>query len=216
MAKYLFFATRNGKVKKTEATEYQNIRQSGLAAIELEKDDQLLNVVPTTGNDKILLVTSDGKSILFEESEVRPTGRATQGVKGIELKQGDYVIGMDVITAAEEKEAFRDYEVLVISENGHGKKTKLSEYSPQGRGGQGVFTAKLSNKTGRLVAMRVLRHEHEEETEAEASTDLLVVSQKGQAIRLPINTVPVLGRHTQGVSIIRLNGGDKATALAIL
>lgn len=216
MSKFLLFATKNGKVKKTSAEEYQNIRQSGLAAIDLERDDQLLAVRQTTGNDKVLLITAAGKCILFEESEVRPTGRATQGVKGIELKEGDYVIGMDVITAAEEAQGQNSYEVLVISDNGYGKKTVLNEYTPQGRGGQGVFTAKLTPKTGKLVAMRVLRHNNQTEEEVAASSDILVISQKGQAIRLPLSSVPALGRHTQGVSIIKLNSGDRATALAIL
>ncbi|NTV31183.1 hypothetical protein HGA91_04380 [candidate division WWE3 bacterium] len=213
---YLLFATKNGKVKKTALEEYQNIRQSGLAAIELEKDDQLLDVRQTSGKDKVLLITASGKCILFGEEEIRSTGRATQGVKGIELKEGDSVIGMDVISADEEDQAQNKYEVLVISQNGFGKKTLMNEYSPQGRGGQGVFTAKITPKTGKVVAMRVLRHNEVIEEEVALENDILVVSQKGQAIRLPLASVPVLGRHTQGVSIIRLNAGDKASALAIL
>lgn len=215
MNKYLLFSTKKGKVKKTSAEEYANIRQSGLVAIALEKSDQLLAVTPTSGKDKVLLITAQGKSILFDEKDIRPTGRATQGVKGINLKKKDFVIGMDVITAAEEKKsAASKYEILVISENGYGKKTSLSEHKVQGRAGQGVFTSKVLKKTGKLVAMRVLRHE-EKET-GESTTDLLVTSQKGQVIRLPLTDVPTLGRHTQGVRIIRLNQADKATALAIL
>lgn len=212
---FLFFATKNGLVKKTGLTEYENIRTSGLVAIKLDNDDQLLDVAATSGEDQILLISKDGKSILFDENEVRATGRASRGVKGINLKKGDIVIGMDVIHKNETADA-QQYEVLVISENGYGKKTKFGEYGQQGRGGQGVFTAKISTKTGKLIDMRVLRHDHPESEEGTDSHDLLVISAKGQTIRLPISDVPILGRHTQGVRILRLNSGDHATALAIL
>jgi DNA gyrase subunit A len=213
----LFFATTKGTIKKTEITEYENIRQSGLTAIALEKDDQLLSVSPTTGKDKILLIAASGKCIMFDENDVRPTGRNTRGVRGISLKGDDHLVGMEVIHADEETE---NYQVLVVSENGYGKKTSLAEYNLQGRGGQGVFAAKTSPKTGKLVAMRLLRiksSDAENPDEADLSTsDLLVISQQGQTIRLSLDDVPTLGRHTQGVRIIRLNANDKATALALL
>lgn len=222
MSNYYIFATRNGNVKKTPASEYASIRQSGLIAIKLDQDDQLLETKTTSGKDKVLLITAQGKSILFDEADVRPTGRATQGVRGIKLRKGDFVVGMDVITAEDQKQA-KNYEVLILSANGYGKKTKLSEYKVQGRGGQGVFTAKISKKTGDLVAMRVLRNEStnkkkqtERVDELEEPSDLLVISQHGQAIRLALKDIPVLGRHTQGVRIIRLNEKDAATALALL
>ncbi len=216
---YYLFATKNGTVKKTPASEYENIRQNGLIAVKLEENDQLLSVKPTSGNDKVLLITAKGKSILFDENDIRPTGRATMGVRGIKIKKDDFVVGMDVITAEDEKQA-KNYEVLVLTSNGYGKKTLLSEYSIQGRGGQGVYTAKLNHKTGDLVAMRVLRNnqasqEETPETITEPS-DLLVISKLGQAIRLPLNEVPTLGRYTQGVRIIRLNENDEASALALL
>lgn len=227
MVKYYLFVTKNGTVKKTDAVEYENIRQSGLIAVKLDKDDTLLSVKPTTGNDKVLLITAHGKSILFDEDDVRPTGRATTGVRGITIKNDDYVVGVDVITAEDEKS--KNTEVLVLTSQGHGKRTKLDEYNLQGRGGQGVFTAKLNSKTGNLVAMRVLRNDPVEPVKAakngkdnesaentEISSDLLVISKLGQTIRLPISDVPILGRHTQGVRIIRLNPNDEATALALI
>lgn len=229
MNKFLFFATKNGLVKKTPLEEYSTIRQSGLVAVKLDQDDRLLKTQPTSGQDQVFLVTAQGKSILFNEDKVRPTGRATRGVKGIALKKGDYVIGMDVIRKSEKKDAQKKYEVLVITENGYGKKTALSEYKPQGRGGQGVFTARIYDKTGKLVDMRILRHDHsptapsknKEKTattsvETTDSHDFLVISQKGQTIRLSLDDIPRLGRQTQGVRIIKLNSGDQATAIAIL
>ncbi|MCA9392004.1 hypothetical protein KC614_02255 [candidate division WWE3 bacterium] len=219
---FYFFATKNGTVKKTSVKEYSNIRQSGLVAIKLDADDQLLGAKVASGNDKVLLITALGKCIFFEGNDVRPQGRATQGVRGIKLRKDDYVVGMDVITADDEKQAGK-YEVLVLSAKGYGKKTLLSEYTVQGRGGQGVFTAKLTSKTGNLVAMRVLRNSGEdtkEKSDVEEAlaepTDLLVISKLGQAIRLPITDIPAMGRHTQGVRIIRLNDSDEATALALL
>jgi len=215
MHNFLLFATKNGFVKKTPLEEYTNIRTSGLVAIKLDMNDQLLDVSPTSGEDEILLISANGKSILFDETNIRPTGRASRGVKGINLKKGDSVIGMDIIRK-DEATAAQKYEVLVISENGYGKKTRLSEYSRQGRGGQGVFTAKLSSRTGKLIDMRLLRHDHEEGEPGTDPHDLLVISIKGQTIRLPVSDVPVLGRHTQGVRILKLNSGDRAAALAIL
>lgn len=217
MTKYLFFSTINGKVKKTKATEYENIRQNGLIAISLDDEDQLLGVHPTCGEDSVLLISKGGKSILFKEDDVRDTGRATQGVKGITLKKDDRLIGMEIITAEEEDADAADYDVLVISENGYGKRTKLSEYSHQGRGGQGVYTAKLSSKTGDLAAARIIRNGVEDEDGEEVQEkDLLVVSQQGQVIRLPLDDVPHLGRHTQGVRIIKLSKDDKVSAIALL
>jgi DNA gyrase subunit A len=219
---YYLFATKKGVVKKTSIEEYQNIRQNGLIAVKLENGDQLLDVKPTTGKDKVLLITAKGKCILFDENDVRPTGRATVGVRGIRIKADDYLVGMDVITAEDEKKAGA-YEVLILSSNGYGKKTLLSEYSVQGRGGQGVYTAKLNTKTGDLVAMRVLRNGASSDLKIDDNgssiqepSDLLVISKLGQAIRLSIGEVPTLGRHTQGVRIIRLNDKDEATALALL
>ncbi|NCS32409.1 hypothetical protein GW793_02860 [bacterium] len=220
---YLVFATKKGTVKRTKASEYEAIRQSGLLAITLGSNDSLLSVKATSGNSLILLVSKMGKSILFDENDVRPTGRSTQGVRGILLKNDDELVGMTVI----EKEAYAQKsagELLVITENGYGKQTALSGYSVQGRGGQGVFTAKITKKTGNLVDMRLITKIDEktppEETEVsddvDQSGDLLVTSAKGQAIRLPIADVPSLGRQTQGVRIIKLNEGDTATALAIL
>ncbi|PIZ44981.1 hypothetical protein CO180_04160 [candidate division WWE3 bacterium CG_4_9_14_3_um_filter_41_6] len=225
---YLLFATRNGTVKRTSSDEYGNIRQSGLVAINLSAKDELLTVKATTGNSLVLLVSQKGKCILFDEEDVRPTGRSTQGVRGILLKNDDKVVGMATI----EKNEYKDKtagELIIITANGYGKASKLSGYSVQGRGGQGVFTAKVTSKTGQVVAMRVIKRndaktaatKRAEETtdivdEYEIGADLLVTSAQGQTIRLPLDDVPTLGRQTQGVRIIKLNSGDQAKALAIL
>lgn len=218
----LLFATKNGTVKRTLAEEYGNIRQSGLVAITLSNKDELLTVKATTGNSLVLLVSQKGKCILFDEEDVRQTGRNTQGVRGILLKADDKVVGMATIDKDDYKNGTAG-ELLIITANGYGKSTLLPEYSIQGRGGQGVFTAKVTAKTGEVVAMRVINRDlaikeikTESIDELEATADILVTSAQGQTIRLPLKDVPTLGRQTQGVRIIKLNSGDQARALAIL
>jgi len=206
-------------VKKTDLKEYAKIRPTGLIAINLEKDDRLLSAQATSGNDDVLLVTRQGKSIRFHEKEIRVTGRATRGVKGITLKKNDFVVGADIIHTTGEKKAEQVRQLLTITENGYGKMTGLKEYSPQGRGGQGVFTQRVSSKTGNVVDMMIINKPKGKRQDGETNdeiTDLLVVSTQGQTIRLPIIDIPSLGRHTQGVRIIRLNKDDKVAALAIL
>jgi len=218
---YLLFTTRNGIVKKTKIKEYSSIRPSGLVAISLSKGDRLLTTHLTSGEDEVLLVTAAGKAIRFSEKDVRNTGRATKGVKGISLKKDDYVIGSDVITAVKKAGAH----LLTITQNGYGKMTALSEYNLQGRGGQGVFTHKTSDKTGAIVDMMIVATTPNKTSEVKPQTsevedigaaDLLVVSTSGQTIRLPLSDIPSTGRHTQGVRIIRLNKDDQVAALATL
>ncbi|KKS41459.1 MAG: gyrase subunit A protein [candidate division CPR1 bacterium GW2011_GWA2_42_17] len=204
--KYLFFATRKGLIKKTELTEYQSIRQSGLVAIKLDQNDELLETKTTSGNDKVLLCSSNGKAIMFSEKNVRPTGRASRGVTGMRFKAGDFLVGMAIISA--QAKSAKPLQVLIVSENGFGKRTPLSEYREQGRGGSGIFTSKITPKTGKLVDMRALP--------AEAKADLLLISSKGQVIRLELNTVSVLGRQTQGVKLINLDPGDKVASVAVI
>ena len=216
--KYLFFATRKGLIKKTELAEYQSIRQSGLVAIKLDQGDELLKTEITSGKDKILLCSSNGKSILFSEADVRSTGRASRGVTGMRFKSGDFLVGAEVIANQPNASTPRSLgeggpnhpklQVLVITENGYGKRTDLKEYREQGRGGSGIFTSKITTKTGKLVDMRALP--------AEAKADLLLISSKGQVIRLELNTVSVLGRQTQGVKLINLDPGDKVASVAVI
>lgn len=205
--KHLLFSTAQGKVKKTALEEYSKIRRSGLIAIKLAEDDELLKVRPTSGKDEVLLITTQAKSIRFSEEDIRPTGRATMGVKGISLQEKDRVVSMETIS-----EINQEAHLLVVTEEGYGKRTALEEYSTQGRGGQGIYTAKIKDKTGGVVDAYLLGQGEE----AEEEKDLLIVSQNGKIIRLPLKEVPVMGRYTQGVRLIRLEKGDKVASLTLL
>lgn len=203
-AKFLTFGTKHGFIKRTALQEYDAIRKSGLIAINLADGDELLSVRPTTGEDDIMMITQNGKCIRYAETDARETGRATRGVIGIRTKVGDDAIQMDILRNHPEHQ----HVLFTLSENGYGKTTPLSEYAQQGRGGQGVFTAKVTEKTGKLLIAEVVHPDRVE--------DILVVSAKGQIIRLPFNTVPSLGRHTQGVHIIKLDKGDTVASVATI
>ena len=204
--KYLVMVTKNGRIKKTALEEFENVRKSGIIAIRLETGDLLRKVVKTTGEDDIILATKNGNSIRFKEKDIRPMGRAAAGVKGIRLKKGDEVIGMDVI--GNPKEKVKQY-LLIVMENGYGKRTEVSQYKTQGRGGSGVKAAKITSKTGPVVISSVLEDVAEEE-------DLIVISRKGQVIRTSVKSISLLGRATQGVRIMRLEEGDKVASGACL
>lgn len=198
--KFLFMATRRGTVKKTELAEFVNIRSSGLIAIKLEEGDELVWVKPTTGDDSLVLITKLAKSIHFHEEDVRETGRATMGVRGISLHNEDEVIAMDVIRRLE------DF-LLTISTKGFGKVTKLEQFPIQKRGGSGVFAARVNDKTGPLAAARVLDHPERE---------LLIMSADGQAVRVPTKELPERNRQTSGVTMMRVKGEDEVAAIAII
>lgn len=203
--KFLFMATTRGTVKKTPISEYKNIRKSGLTAIRLLGEDELSWVRPTSGDDHIIMVTRDGKSIRFSENDVSATGRATVGVRGIKISSGDECIGMDIVPAkAKGKEA----ELLVVSEHGYGKKTAVGQYPLQGRGGMGVLTFRINDKTGKLTVVRLI--------EAAETADVLLTSVQGVVIREPLADIPSLGRQTSGVKMIRLGEKDEVAALAYL
>jgi DNA gyrase subunit A len=193
-------ATRKGVVKKTEVSDFLNIRSSGLIAIKLGDGDELIWVKPTTGDNTLMIVTEHAKSIHFHESDVRETGRATMGVRGINLKQHDAVIAMDVLRNTE------DF-LLTISENGYGKVTKLDQYPVQKRGGTGVFAARVNSKTGNLVAARVLDH---------PALELLIMSAHGQAVRVPTQELPEHNRQTAGVRMMKLKDADRVAAIAVI
>jgi DNA gyrase subunit A len=201
---FLAFATRDGFIKKSAISEYQNIRKSGLIAIVLNEADQVLSVKPTTGDDDILMITREGKAIRFAEQDVRETGRATRGVIGIRARKGDRTIQMDVLKPQDDQTSV----LLTLTEKGFGKVTPLTEYAQQGRGGQGVFTAKLTEKTGQLQVAQVIN--------PSLVKDLLVISVHSQIIRLPFGSVPNQNRHTQGVHIIRLDSGDSVASIATI
>ncbi|KXK09579.1 MAG: DNA gyrase subunit A [Candidatus Dojkabacteria bacterium] len=199
--KFLFMATRHGIVKKTSLEEFANIRANGLIAIKLSDGDELAWVKPTTGKDEIMLITRKARCIRFKEADVRETGRATMGVKGITFKfKEDEVIVMDVIRKLEEF-------VLSVSELGYGKVTDLSEFPTQNRGGMGVFTARVNKKTGDLASARIIDH---------PDLELLIITQSGLAVRIPTNELPKRSRQTAGVRLMKMKSDDTVTAIAII
>ncbi len=203
-AKYLFFATEQGLVKKVGLDMFTNIRISGLLAIKIKEGDKLIWVKPTKEKDQIQLITAQGKAIRFEESDVRAMGRTASGVHGIRIKKDDYVIGMGIIK--NDKEKISKYQLLTISEKGLGKRTPLKLYKAQGRGGSGVKTAKITSRTGKLVNGFVVNSDRMKEK------DLIMMSEKGQVIRLPFKSVAQAGRDTQGVSLMKLKEKDDNVA----
>ena len=212
LAKYLVMVTKNGRIKKTSLEEFDNVRKSGIISIKLEKGDLLKKVVKTSGQDDIILTTKNGVSIRFKEKDIRPMGRGAAGVKGIRLKKNDEVIGMDVINPTPGVDGVTPgvtQYLLVVMENGYGKRTEISQYRLQGRGGSGIKTAKITSKTGPIVLSSILEDIIEEE-------DLIVISQKGQVIRTSVKSISLLGRATQGVRIMRLEAGDKVASGACL
>lgn len=193
--KFLVMATTNGVIKKTAIEEYDNVRRSGIIAIGLRKGDALKWVKFSSGQDEIIITTTNGQAIRFKESNVRPMGRSASGVTGIKLKKEDTVSSMNVI----EKEKAKELRLLVVMANGYGKQTPLGQYKVQGRGGSGVKTANITTKTGILMDARLVSTE----------TDLIALSAKGQVIRTEISSIRTASRATQGVRIMNMAGGDK-------
>lgn len=197
--KFLVMVTKKGIIKKVKFEEFDNVRRSGLIAIKLRTDDNLEWVKPSSGKDDIMLVTAQGQAIRFKETGVRAMGRSAAGVRGIRLKKGDWVVGIDLIF---EGKPSKEEQLLVVLDNGFAKRTKVAEFKTQGRGGGGVKAAKVTSKTGKTVAAFVVNAKLAEE-------DLIVMSEKGQVIRLPLKSVSVLGRATQGVRVMRFKvAGD--------
>ncbi len=195
--KYLLMATKNGIIKKTPLAEYNTSRKNGLQGIALKEDDELITVRLTDGEDNVVLVTREGMSITFDEKDVRPMGRVSQGVIGIKLSEGDYVIGMESIVSNAKAT------LLAITENGFGKRTELEEYRVQTRGGKGVITYKITPKTGKIVGIRI----------ATEDEDVMLITDTGTIIRLSVKEVSVLGRSTQGVTLMRTNDGGKVVSI---
>ena len=198
--KYLLMATKSGFIKKTPLKEYDSSRKTGLLSITLKEDDELIDVRMTDGEDNVVLVTNKGLSITFDEKDVRPMGRTAQGVIGMRLDDDDYVIGMESILAA------NNATLLAITENGFGKRTELSEYRVQKRGGRGVITYKVTPKTGNIVGIRI----------ANGDEDVMLITDKGTIIRLRVEEISVLGRSTQGVTLMRTNDGGKVVSIEII
>ncbi len=197
---YLFMATTKGTVKKTPLKDYANIRTNGLIAIKLDDGDELRWIKKTSGQDDVIISTSAGQAIRFGESDARPMGRAARGVRGVRLRPNDKVVGMDIVTND-------DGQLFVISDNGYGKITKASLFPSHKRGGVGIKAAVVTAKTGPIVAVRSL----DEDTE-----EILLISSKGQAIRVGLKDIPTLGRTTQGVRIMRTNEADKVSSFGFV
>lgn len=199
-AKYIYMATKKGTVKKTKLSEFENIRKSGLVAIKLDSGDQLIWATLTTGSDETLMVTHDGKSIRFHEKEVRPTGRDTMGVRGILMKGDDFLVSMDIVN-----EEAKKGELLTVMQKGLGKKTPISGFPLQKRGGQGVKVAEVTPRTGKVVISQLIPIDCE---------GVILTSDKGQVVKLPITSVPKLSRATQGVILMRFADRNDTVAAA--
>jgi DNA gyrase subunit A len=197
---YLFMATVKGTVKKTPFKDYANIRTNGLIAIKLDDGDELRWIKKTTGENDVIISTSAGQAIRFGEADARPMGRAARGVRGVRLRPNDSVVGMDIV-------ANNEGNLLVISENGYGKVTKAVNFPSHKRGGVGIKAAIVTAKTGPIVAVRSLDAD---------TAEILLISSKGQAIRVGLKDVPVLGRTTQGVRIMRTGEGDKVSSFGFV
>lgn len=198
-AGHLLMCTVKGVVKKTPFEQYQNVRLSGLIAIRLDEGDELKWIRMTSGKDEVIISTSQGQAIRFHEQDARPMGRASRGVRGIRLRAGDQVIGMDVVQD--------DSYIFVISEFGYGKRTKVSQFTAHKRGGVGIRSAVVNKKTGPLISVKTLKGDDQE---------VIIISTSGQTIRLGLENIPALGRATQGVRIMRLNDNDSVASLALV
>jgi DNA gyrase subunit A len=194
----ILFATKNGTVKKTELMAYSNPRKAGIIAISLDEGDEVIGVRLTDGQQQVILSTRAGQAIRFKEEDVRPMGRSAGGVRGITLEQGDAVVGLDVVSPGAT--------LLDASERGYGKRTEMDEYRLQSRGGKGVITMKVTDKTGPVVGVRMVTDDD----------DIMLVTDGGKVIRTPVRGISVIGRNTQGVRLIDLAEGEKVVAVARL
>jgi DNA gyrase subunit A len=199
--KYLIMTTKKGTIKKTNAESFKNVRRSGLIAIKLREDDSLEWVREVSESNEVIIVTREGKSIRFKEADVRDMGRASMGVRGIKLKDKDYVVEMDVITTPEAS-------LFVVMENGLGKNSSVASYRLQTRGGSGVKTANVTSKTGKVAGAKIMADFYE--------GDAILISKKGQIIRMNIKDIPTRGRSTQGVYLMRLKEGDYVSTLSLI
>ena len=203
--KFCLMGTKHGTVKKTPILEFEKVRRSGLIAIKLKKDDELKWIKPTGGNDEVIITTAGGQAIHFKETDVRPMGRTAGGVRGIKLRKNDTVMSLDVIEKGQDTKLLQ---VLVISEYGLGKKTPITEYKVQHRGGSGIKTMNLTKRTGQINVMHIVSKAEE--------ADLVVISKAGQTLRTALGQISTLGRSTQGVRIIKLEPGDTVASATII
>lgn len=196
---YLLMCTVRGVVKKTAYEQYKNVRNSGLIAINLDQGDELKWIRMSSGDSEVIISTSMGQAIRFNEKGVRPMGRVSRGVRGIRLRPNDIVIGMDIVS--------EDSNMFVISENGYGKRTKVAQFTPHARGGVGIRSAVVNAKTGKLMGVANLTDE---------ANEVIIISTNGQTIRLGLKDISELGRATQGIRVMRLNDGDTVASMALV
>ena len=196
---YVFMVTKQGVVKKTKIVDYKNVRSSGIIAINIDNNDELKWVRITNGDNEIVVSTTLGQSLRFEEADVRPMGRAARGVRGIRLKPGDEVVGMDVVEEGQN--------IFVISEKGYGKRTIIDQFAKHKRGGVGIKAAVVNQKTGKLISVAGLNKD---------SIEVIIISQKGQTIRLGMKDIPTISRATQGVRVMRLGDDDTVASIALV
>jgi len=194
---FLFFATRQGTVKKTALDAFSNIRITGIKAIEIPEGDRLVDVRLTSGDMDVLVCTRNGYSVRFQEEKVRAMGRDARGVRGVNLREGDQLVGMLVF------ERTSDETVLIVCERGYGKRTALSEYPTKNRGGMGVIAIKTSERNGPVAGLRLARNEDH----------LILISTTGRLIRIPVATISVVGRATQGVRVMRLDDDERVASI---
>jgi DNA gyrase subunit A len=204
-ASSVVFVTEQGVVKRVAAKSFADVRRSGIIAINLKKGDRLVSANRASEGDTVSIVTSKGQSIRFEAEEVREMGRTAGGVKGMAVRKGDRVVSAEVIPALSAKDA----SLLVIMSKGYGKRTKMSEYKVQGRGGSGIKTAEVTPKTGEIIGAKVVTGNQDDE-------EIVVVSKKGQVIRTSVASISLLSRATQGVRVMKMREGDSIASLAAL
>ncbi len=198
----LILVTKNGTAKRVDADAFKDVRRNGLIAISLDAGDELRSALFMSEGDQVILSTSGGQAIRFKDKDVRVMGRNASGVRGMKLDKGDFIVGTDVV-----KKEMKNPEFLVISANGYGKKTPIDEYKVQGRGGSGIITMKVTDKTGKIIASKVVTEEEEE---------IAAISKKSQVIRVEIKEIPSLGRQTQGVRIMKLREGDSIASITCI
>jgi len=195
---YAVMVTRLGVIKKTELSEFANIRSNGIIAIGVDEGDELISVELTDGKKKIFIATHEGQAICFEEDEVRDMGRQARGVRGITLREGDYVVGVVAVSG--------DQQMLSVTENGFGKQTQLSQYRVTGRGGKGVINIKVTDKTGKVVAVMPVTKDSE----------VLIITSQGKLIRIEAETIRATGRSAQGVKLIDASGDDSVASASLV
>ena len=206
---FVFFATRNGTVKKTPLTDFSNVMSRGIIAIGIEKEDELVAARITDGKQVVFLASHEGMAIRFEEDDVRPMGRVAFGVRGMNLEKDDYIVGM-AVTPKERKKA-KDGEsesslILSVTELGYGKRTDVDEYRLQSRGGKGVINVKTASRNGMVSAIMLVNEDSE----------VMVISQFGKIIRMDTSGIREAGRSTQGVRLLQMDGGDKVAAAVVI